>query len=206
MDVRSGAFLKGCNGPFRSRSPLRRLGAFVVPLAQTARLYGRPPKAVRRLLATCFHCPHFRPGFWIRSGSRAFVRISSRTLGRYVAMTNPAPPQCRFNGFQRIYVALQTTPEEPRQRNGPLGAPKRRPDPPQPVPHPPRLVCGGNHGAGTHWCPSGEGSPVAVARPPVSQAQSDHSGRTPAPPSPQRGKAVGTARTESLPPATGLVA
>jgi hypothetical protein len=70
-------------------------------------------------------------------------------------VTNPAPPRCRSNGFQRIYVALQTTPEEPRQRNGPLGAPKRRPDPPQPAPHPPRLVCGGNHGAGTRWCPSG---------------------------------------------------
>ena len=94
-------------------------------------------------------------GFWIRGGSRAFARISSRTLGRYVVVTNPAPPRCRSNGFQRISGALQTTPEEPRQRNGPLGAPKRRPDPPQPAPHPPRLVCGGNHGAGTHWCPSG---------------------------------------------------
>ena len=102
-----------------------------------------------------FHYPYFRPGFWIRGGSRAFARISSRTLGRYVVVTNPAPPRCRSNGFQRISVALQTTPEEPRQRNGPLGAPKRRPDPPQPAPHPPRLVCGGNHGAGTHWCPSG---------------------------------------------------
>ena len=97
----------------------------------------------------------FQTGFWIRGGSRAFARISSRTLGRYVVVTNPAPPRCRSNGFQRISGALQTTPEEPRQRNGPLGAPKRRPDPPQPAPHPPRLVCGGNHGAGTHWCPSG---------------------------------------------------
>jgi hypothetical protein len=76
--------------------------------------------------------------------------ISSRTLGRYVAVINTAPPRRRSNGFQRVYVAPQTTPEEPRQRNGPLGAPKRRPDPPQPAPHPPRLVCGGNHGAGTH--------------------------------------------------------
>jgi hypothetical protein len=30
-----------------------------------------------------------------------------------------------------------------------------------------RLVCGGNHGAGTHWCPSGGGSPVAAPRPPA---------------------------------------
>jgi hypothetical protein len=97
----------------------------------------------------------FRQEFWVQGGSRAFARISSRTLGRYVAVTNPAPPRCRSNGFQWIYVALQTTPEEPRQRNGPLGAPKRCPDPPPPAPHPPRLVCGGNHGAGTHWCPSG---------------------------------------------------
>lgn len=104
---------------------------------------------------TRFHYPYFRTGFWVRGGSRAFARISSRTLGRYVVVTNPAPPRCRSNGFQRISGALQTTPEEPRQRNGPLGAPKRRPDPPQPAPHPPRLVCGGNHGAGTHWCPSG---------------------------------------------------
>ena len=104
---------------------------------------------------TRFHYPQFRTGFWVRGGSRAFARISSRTLGRYVVVTNPAPPRCRSNGFQRISGALQTTPEEPRQRNGPLGAPKRRPDPPQPAPHPPRLVCGGNHGAGTHWCPSG---------------------------------------------------
>jgi hypothetical protein len=98
---------------------------------------------------------NFRPGFWIRGGSRAFARISSHTLGRYVVVTNPAPPRCRSNGLQRISMALQTTPEEPRQRNGPLGAPKLRPDPPQPAPHPPRLVCGRNHGAGTHWCPSG---------------------------------------------------
>jgi hypothetical protein len=115
---------------------------------------------------------NFRPGFWVRGGSRAFARISSRTLGRYVVVTNPAPPRCRFNGFQRIYVALQTNPEEPRQRNGPLGAPKRRPDPPQPAPHSPRLVCGGNHGAGTHWCPSegelpGGGAPAAGAPSPV---------------------------------------
>jgi hypothetical protein len=36
-----------------------------------------------------FHYPHFRPGFWGRGGSRAFARISSRTLGRYVAVNNP---------------------------------------------------------------------------------------------------------------------
>jgi hypothetical protein len=116
---------------------------------------------------TRFHYPYFRPGFLVRSGSRAFARISSRTLGRYVAVTNPAPPRCRSNGFQRISVALHPPPEEPRQRNGPLGAPKRRPAPPQPAPHPPRLVCGGNHGAGTHWCPSGGllsgGAPTAGA-------------------------------------------
>jgi hypothetical protein len=106
---------------------------------------------------TRFHYPYpyFKTGFWVRGGSRAFARISSRTLGRYVAVINPAPLRCRSNGFQRISGALQTTPEEPRQRNGPLGAPKRRPDPPQPAPHPSRLVCGGNHGAGTYWCPSG---------------------------------------------------
>jgi hypothetical protein len=114
-----------------------------------------------------FHYPYFRTGFWVRGGSRAFARISSRTLGRCVVVTNPAQPRCRSNGFQRIYVALQTTPEEPKHRNGPLGAPKRRPDPPQPAPHPPRLVCGGNHGAGTHGCPSGGGSPVAAPRPPA---------------------------------------
>jgi hypothetical protein len=107
-------------------------------------------KQTRRAPSPCVN-GDFRPGFWIRGGSRAFARISSRTLGRYVAVTNPAPPRCRSNRFQRISVALQTTPEEPRQQNGPLGAPKRRPDPPQPAPHPPRLVCGGNHGAGTHW-------------------------------------------------------
>jgi hypothetical protein len=53
---------------------------------------------------------HRRSGFWIRGGSRAFARISSRTLGRYVVVTNPAPPRCRSNGFQRASVALQTTP------------------------------------------------------------------------------------------------
>jgi hypothetical protein len=72
-------------------------------------------------------------GFGVDPG-RAFARIPSRTLGQYVVVTNPAPLRCRFNGFQRISVALQTTPEEPRQWNGPLGAPKRRPDPPQPAP------------------------------------------------------------------------
>jgi hypothetical protein len=111
------------------------------------------------VLRTRFHYPYCRPGFWVRGGSRAFARVSSRTLGRYVAVTNPAPPRCPvptdFNGFMWL-SRPQTTPEEPRQRNaGPLGAPKRRPDPPQPALHPPRLVCGGNHGAGTHWCPSG---------------------------------------------------
>jgi hypothetical protein len=101
-------------------------------------------------------------------GPRAFARISSRTLGRYVAAINPAPPRCRSNGFQWISVALQTTPEEPRQRNGPLGAPKHRPDPPQPAPHPPRLVCGGNQTAlgptGAHLggLPGG-GAPAAGA-------------------------------------------
>jgi len=57
----------------------------------------------------------FQNRIWVRGGSRAFARISSRTLGRYVAVTNPAPPRYRSNGFQRISVALQTTPEEPRQ-------------------------------------------------------------------------------------------
>jgi hypothetical protein len=45
---------------------------------------------------------NFRPGFWVRGGSRVFARISSRTLGRYVVVTNPAPPRCgptNFNGF-----------------------------------------------------------------------------------------------------------
>jgi hypothetical protein len=118
----------------------------------------------------------FRTEFWIRGGSRALLaRISSRAPGRYMVVTNPAPHRCRgSNGFQRISVALQTTPEEPRpeeprQRNGPLGAPKRRPDPPQPVPHPPRHPgsCAAETtalGPGTHWAPR---SPVAVDRPPA---------------------------------------
>jgi hypothetical protein len=111
----------------------------------------------QRHSTTRFHYPYFRTGFWVRGRSREFARISSRTLGRYVVVINPlAPPRCRSNEFQRISVTPQTTPEEPRQWNGPLGAPKRRPDPPQPAPHPrPQLMCGGNHGTGTHWCLSG---------------------------------------------------
>jgi hypothetical protein len=98
--------------------------------AASAALVARNAQPASARIAPCVN-GDFRPGFWVR-GSRAFARISSRTLGRYVAVTNPAPHRCRSNGFQRIYVyvALQTTPEEPRQRNGPLGAPKRRPDTP----------------------------------------------------------------------------
>jgi hypothetical protein len=73
----------------------------------------------------------------------------SRALGRYVARGGHQPRAALmldavptgFNGF--LAVALQTTPEDRSPKSGTdgtLGAPKpkRRPDPPQPAPHPPR--------------------------------------------------------------------
>jgi hypothetical protein len=99
------------------------------------------------------HYPHFRPGFWVRSGSRAFARMSSRALGRYVVRGGDpdAVPtdfngfMWRSNGFQRVYVALQASPQTATGHLGHQNA--GRPDPLQPAPHLPRLVCGGNHGA-----------------------------------------------------------
>jgi hypothetical protein len=102
-------------------------------------------------------------GFWVRSGSRAFARISSRTLGWYVAVTNPTPHRCRSNGFQRISVALQTPPKEPRQRNGPLGAPKRRPDLPQAVRRKAETTALGPTGAHLGGGLPGGGAPAAGA-------------------------------------------
>jgi hypothetical protein len=128
-------------------------------------------------------------------GSRAFAGISSRTLGRYVAVTNPTPPRCRSNGFQRVSVALQTTPEEPRQRNGPLGAPKRRPDPPHSR-HPTRpgscaaeTTALGHTGAHLGRLPGG-GAPTAGAQCP--DAQSLPLRRYPGPPFPTVARPSGT--------------
>jgi hypothetical protein len=61
--------------------------------------------------------------------------------------------------FQRVSTDFCGSPDHPRRagtaERATWGTKTRRLDPPQPAPHPPQLVCGGNHGAGTHWCPSG---------------------------------------------------
>jgi hypothetical protein len=124
--------------------------------------------------ATRFHYPYFRTGFWVRGGSRAFARISSRTLGRYVAVTNPAPPRCRSNGFQRISGALQTPDPPPKSRDsgtGHLGHQNAAP-----IPHSRHLTRPGSCAAettalgptGAHLggLPGG-GAPVAGAPSPV---------------------------------------
>ena len=77
--------------------------------------------------------------------------------------------------FQRISTDLCGSPDHTRRAETAERAtwgtktPPRPPTAAQPVFHPPRLVCGGNHGAGTHWCPTiwGGGSPVAAPRPPA---------------------------------------
>jgi hypothetical protein len=138
------------DGEFRlSRSTLGELALMIYLMHQPGG--HRCLRRIKKIIYFSFSLSPIQTGFWIRGGSRAFARISSRTLGRYVVVTNPAPPRRPSNGFHRLSGAHKTTPAEPRQPNGPLAAPHRRPDPPQPAPHPPRLVCGGNHGAGTHW-------------------------------------------------------
>ena len=74
-----------------------------------------PPLLQSRSTATTRFCysPYFRPGFWVRSGSRAFVRISSRTLDRHVAVTNL--PRTTPMPFQRVSTDFCGSPDHPRR-------------------------------------------------------------------------------------------
>jgi hypothetical protein len=109
--------------------------------------------------------------------------------------TTPMP----FQRIQRISVALQTTPEEPKQRNGPLGAPKRRPDPPTAgTPPAPARV----RRKPRRWnalVPIWGGSPVAVPRPPAPQAQFQSFWQCPRPLIPPGRKPNGTSRQKLSP-------
>jgi hypothetical protein len=79
-------------------------------------------------------------------------------------------PRTTSMPFQRISTDFCGSPDHPRRAETAeriTWGTKTPPRPPQPAPHPHRPVCGRNHGAGTHWCPSGGDSPVAVPRPPA---------------------------------------
>jgi hypothetical protein len=91
------------------------------------------------------------PG-WIQGVCADILSHTWPVRGGDQPRTTPMP-------FQRISTDLCGSPDHPRRAETAERATwgtKTLPRPPtQPAPHPPRLVCGGNHGAGTHWCPSG---------------------------------------------------
>jgi hypothetical protein len=75
----------------------------------------------------------------VRGGSRAFARISSHPLGRYVAVTNPAPPRCRSNGFQRILCGSPYHPRRAETAERATWDTKTPPRPPHSRPAPARV-------------------------------------------------------------------
>jgi hypothetical protein len=109
--------------------------------------------------------------------------------------------------FERISTDLCGSLDHPRRAETAERATWGTKTPPRPptagTPHPPRLVCGGNHGTGTHWCPSGGGSPVAVPRPPAPQAQSlyfcGNAHSPPPPPLPTVARPSGTVAINKAP-------
>jgi hypothetical protein len=104
-----------------------------------------------------------------RSSAVTEPQLMAEIRTREMASTKTTA-KLRSNGFQR--TGLCGSSDHPRRaetaERATCGTKSPPRPPPQPVPRPLRLVCGGNHGDGTHWCPSGGGgSLVAMARPPA---------------------------------------